>query len=552
LADDDSREVTALTAPLYKQLARARELLEAQGVKLPEGKAAPTGKGKKDAVSFTKQVAPILVAKCGGCHVQRARGDFSMATYVALSKGSKDGVVIMVGDAKGSRMIELIEAGDMPRGGGKVSAEELALLSSWINAGAKFDGADSAAPLTSFSSAQPAKPAKEDDAAMKIKVVAASGADEVQFARDVGPILLANCFDCHGGTNARNNFSVNTFKRLLKGGDSGEVVTPDKPADSLLMKKLRGTAASGARMPLNRPPLEDVEIAKIEKWIALGAKFDGTDPELGLEETIDLTIAQHATHDELSQRRIELAAKNWRLILPDSKANREETTDVLVYGSASPVLLADVARSANEQAARLHKLFKVPSEQPLIKGRLTLYVFDKRYDYGEVGTMLEHREIPSNWRGHWRYNPVDAYGCVLLTSEGNISPGLVAQQIVGAYLASLGKVPRWFSEGTARAVAAKVEPKDARVKAWDDQIARILQSTDKPENFLTGKLQPEDSDILSYSFVKFLMTHATRHSALVTALQQGNQFDAAFSKVFSGTPSQVVATWAPKAVKRGR
>ena len=57
----------------------------------------------------------------------------------------------------------------------------------------------------------------------------------------------------------------------------------------------------------------------------------------------------------------------------------------------------------------------MPADRSLVKGRLTLYVFDKRYDYGEVGTMLERREIPASWRGHWRYTGVDAYGCVLLT-----------------------------------------------------------------------------------------------------------------------------------------
>ena len=40
-----------------------------------------------------------------------------------------------------------------------------------------------------------------------------------------------------------------------------------------------------------------------------------------------------ATHEELRTSRGDLAAKNWRLILPDSEPHRQETDNVLVYGS---------------------------------------------------------------------------------------------------------------------------------------------------------------------------------------------------------------------------
>ncbi len=508
------------------------------------GAAPAIAQSTAPGVSFTRQVAPLLVAKCGNCHIRRSRGELNMSTYVSLGKGSKNGTVIRPGDAPGSRIVEVLESGDMPRAGGKLSPEELALVSKWIAAGAKFDGPDSAAPLSSFS------PAKKEDPPAKLAVVAAAPQDAVQFARDVGPVLLAQCTECHGEQNPRNNLSMQTFNSLLRGGDSGAVLAPKKPEESLLVKKLRG--AAGARMPKDRPPLPEETIAKIETWILLGAKFDGLDAEAALEDTVAQSLAQHATHDELSRRRIEVAARNWRLILPDAPAHYEETPQVLVYGSATAEILADVARVADDQAAKLRKLFKTPNDQPLVKGRLTIFVFDKRYDYGEVGTMLEHREIPAAWRGHWHYSPLDAYGCVLLSSDAKASPGLVAQQIAGAYVAGLGKIPRWFAEGTARAVSAKVEPKDPRVKTWDEQVPRILKAHEKPDGFLSDSLPPEESDVLSYSFVKSLMTSGNRHAALMAALQQGTAFDPAFAKVYGGPPSQLVPHWSVRAAKRGR
>ena len=108
--------------------------------------ARPLGQGWQEAaagadkISFTKQVAPVLVTRCGNCHVQRTRGDLSMASYAELIKGGKNGIIVQPGSGKGSRLYEVIESGDMPRGGGTVLPEELALLVRWIDEGAVFDG----------------------------------------------------------------------------------------------------------------------------------------------------------------------------------------------------------------------------------------------------------------------------------------------------------------------------------------------------------------------------------------------------------------------------
>src|SRR5262249_12447973 len=129
----------------------------------------------------------------------------------------------------------------------------------------------------------------------------------------------------------------------------------------------------------------------------------GADPAASLADVVATASAASATHEELSRTRAELAKKNWQLILPDREAKTEQTSDFLLMGAVDPQTLAEVGRLAEEQAAKVRKLFKLPADQPLVKGRLTLFVFDKRYDYGEVGTMLERREIPATWRGHWRH-----------------------------------------------------------------------------------------------------------------------------------------------------
>jgi len=546
LPAEESPAWNSALATSLKQLGRARELLAAQKVTVPDwkpGEASPTG----ESVSFVREVAPILVAKCGGCHINRAQGEFSMTNFAALEKGSASGVVVMAGDAAGSRIIELVESGDMPRGGGEVTKTELAKIKSWIDTGAKFDGDDPNASLASL------VPGGQPDRAPNVPVVMADSDDEVQFARDVAPILLQHCLECHGQQNGGNGFSVATFDRLLQGGGNGPPVVVAKPADSLLVKKLRGTATLGARMPQGRDPLPDETIAKIERWIELGAKFDGFDANASLEDSIAQRAAGGLSHDELAKQRLARAEKTWRLILPDTPANHAESAEVLVVGGASPEILSAVMTTADEQIVKLRKMFKTPEADPLIKGRMTLFVFDKRYDYGEVGTMLEGRELPASWRGHWMYNPLDPYGCVLLEQNGTAAPGVVAQQIAGVYVASLGEVPRWFAEGSARAIAARLDPRDSRVQGWDRQVAEVLESLERPESFLAGTLAPEEGDVLSYSFVsKLLMAPASRYVGVIGALQGGAPFGEAFAKIYGGDPTELIDPWTTRVTPRKR
>mgnify|MGYP006137652631 CR=1 FL=1 len=65
---------------------------------------------------------------------------------------------------------------------------------------------------------------------------------------------------------------VHSSLATAAGSENGPILTPGKGADSVLVKKLKGQA--GARMPLNRPPLSDAQIALVRNWIRRGAPND--------------------------------------------------------------------------------------------------------------------------------------------------------------------------------------------------------------------------------------------------------------------------------------
>ena len=129
LSVDVTPEVIELLKPEYERLEKAHKLLSEKGQKLDALKPLPqpmTDGG--EAVSFKTAVAPILVAKCGNCHVNRNRGDFSAATFEALDKST----MIAYGLPDTSRIVEVIVSGEMPKGGLKVEPAELEILKTWI------------------------------------------------------------------------------------------------------------------------------------------------------------------------------------------------------------------------------------------------------------------------------------------------------------------------------------------------------------------------------------------------------------------------------------
>jgi len=102
---------------------------------------------KEEAVSYSQDVKPIIDKYCIECHVPGGQGyeasGFSMASYVDLMKGTRNGPMIISGDSLGSNMLVLMEGRadpsiKMPHGK-SVSAtkEELETIRKWIEQGAK-------------------------------------------------------------------------------------------------------------------------------------------------------------------------------------------------------------------------------------------------------------------------------------------------------------------------------------------------------------------------------------------------------------------------------
>jgi len=97
------------------------------------------------------------------------------------------------------------------------------------------------------------------------------------FEKSIRPVLVSECYECHGAKKQKGELRLDFRDGWKKGGESGEVIVPGQPGKSLLLKAIRHEDPD-LKMPTKRPKLSDAVIASFEKWIALGAPDPRDEP----------------------------------------------------------------------------------------------------------------------------------------------------------------------------------------------------------------------------------------------------------------------------------
>ncbi len=101
---------------------------------------------------------------------------------------------------------------------------------------------------------------------------AATGAEEVDYLRQVKPILSKRCYACHGGLRQRAGLRLDTAALIRKGGKGGAVVVEGQGEESALLGRVLATDAT--RMPPEGEgeALKADEVAVLKAWIDAGAR----------------------------------------------------------------------------------------------------------------------------------------------------------------------------------------------------------------------------------------------------------------------------------------
>lgn len=91
------------------------------------------------------------------------------------------------------------------------------------------------------------------------------------FEKRIRPVLVEKCYSCHSATakKVRGGLKLDSSAAIRSGGDSGVILVPGKPEESLLIDAVSYNG-DAAEMPPDAK-LSDRVIADFRKWVASGA-----------------------------------------------------------------------------------------------------------------------------------------------------------------------------------------------------------------------------------------------------------------------------------------
>ena len=93
--------------------------------------------------------------------------------------------------------------------------------------------------------------------------------DDVDYLRDVKPVLKTKCFSCHGAIRQEGGLRLDTVALMQKGGDSGPGLT-NAEAGGMIWDRV-SAADPDERMPPEGEPLSPNQLSLLKEWLRKGA-----------------------------------------------------------------------------------------------------------------------------------------------------------------------------------------------------------------------------------------------------------------------------------------
>ena len=111
-----------------------------------------------------------------------------------------------------------------------------------------------------------------------ISFVSAATVSEVQFNRDIRPILSDNCFACHGFDPKHRDagLRLDTFEGATAEHDGTRAIVPGDLANSEAWKRILSTDPDEVMPPpkAHKPPLTSKQRDLLKRWIEAGARYE--------------------------------------------------------------------------------------------------------------------------------------------------------------------------------------------------------------------------------------------------------------------------------------
>ena len=233
----------------------------------------------------------------------------------------------------------------------------------------------------------------------------AQGAEsDIDFLRDVKPILVARCYRCHSSLEQESGLRLDSVAAIMKGGDGGQIVVAGKSGESRLIEAVLGEG--DLKMPPEGAPLTDAQVATLKKWIDTGAAA----PPEGAE-----TKVEHWAYKKPVRPQVPAIAD------PAWSANK---IDAFVAAKHAELKLTPVGEAPKNLLLR--RVYIDLIGLPPTPAELNAFLSDTSPDAYEkvVNRLLESPHYGERWGRHWmdvwRYSDWDGYRQEIRESKPHI------------------------------------------------------------------------------------------------------------------------------------
>lgn len=169
-------------------------------------------------VCYSENILPLLSSNCGGCH-------HDMTNYEGTLKYVKKGHPLL------SELYKQVKGPNpsMPRGGNKLTQQQLFYLKAWISSGA---------PNSTN--------------------CAVCDTAQYKYSADIAPILNNWCVNCHSSSNSGGGFDLSNYNGVVNSIAGGKLIGSIKHDPGYFA------------MPQGGGKISDCQITKIQNWIRVG------------------------------------------------------------------------------------------------------------------------------------------------------------------------------------------------------------------------------------------------------------------------------------------
>lgn len=232
---------------------------------------------------------------------------------------------------------------------------------------------------------------------------------EVDYNRDIKPLLREKCAACHGALKQEAGLRLDAAVLIHQGGDSGAVLNSDNPDESLLLERIVTSDTSDQMPPTGEGErLNPEQLQLLKAWISGGAAIPTHEP-------IPADPKDHWAYQRPVRRSVPLAGGIDRLHNP---------IDAFLESKRRPANVVPT-RSADKRTL-IRRLYFDLIGLPPTRRQMDAFVGDPSQDAYDrlVDALLSSPQYSERWGRHWmdiwRYSDWNGYKDQLRGSQRHI------------------------------------------------------------------------------------------------------------------------------------